>query len=198
MQDKRRQSWWNSFGLEPDFKKRQIARILAFTAAYVAISGVCFGVVYSVALRPFAQGELPFYLRAELMRQAGGVPGLSESLAIWATLMMSMSGFFAIVVGLYFSHKLAGPIYRFKLELQRIADGREVRPIHLRNGDDFQDVADVLNRALERASGKDLARDGRLEEAERRLQELVRAVRDHADDPEALRRIAAKAGAAGA
>ena len=41
-------------------------------------------------------------------------------------------------------------IYRFKLELQRIEEGKRVREIVLRQSDDFQDVAASLNRALER------------------------------------------------
>jgi len=45
---------------------------------------------------------------------------------------------------------MAGPVYRFKAELRRIEQGKRVREIVLRKGDDFQDVADSLNRALGR------------------------------------------------
>ncbi len=187
----RRQGWW-SLTLEPAFKKRQIARVLAFTAAYVAISTACVSAVYSIAMRPLAQGELPFYVRSEMLSQAGGAPGLHETLVIWATLMIGMSGFFAIVVGLYFSHKLAGPIYRFKLELQRLADGHQTRTIRLRRGDDFQDLAQVMNRALERLQGDETALLERLETAEQRLAETRRAVRDHLEDPQKLRQVLTK------
>jgi hypothetical protein len=192
MDERRRRGWWNSFSLESDFKRRQLVRVLAFTLAYVAVSTVAVAVVYSISLRPLAAGELPFYLRAEQLRQAGGVPGLAETLSIWVTLMTSLSAFFAIVVGLYFSHKMAGPIYRFKLELQRIADGRDWRAIRLRKGDDFHDVADALNRALERAQGTESLLREQLEQAEHRLQELRQALRDHPNDRERLERILSK------
>lgn len=196
MSGMRRQRWWNSVAFEGDFKKRQIVRVLAFTLAFVAISGFCVGTMYAIALEPLVGGELPFYLRAEMLRQSG-VPGMTETLLVWVTLMGSLSAFFAVAVGLYFSHKLAGPIYRFKIELQRIAEGQEARPIRLRKGDDFQDVADALNSALGRIQSGQLLLQGSLESAEHRLQELVRAVHEHADDPEAMRAVAAKVEAEG-
>ena len=192
MEQRRRNGWWNSFFFESDFKRRQLGRVLAFTAAYVAVSTAAVALVYAISLRPLALGRLPFYLRAEQLRQAGGVPGLTETLAVWVTLMTSLSAFFAVVVGLYFSHKLAGPIYRFKLELQRIADGRERRTIRLRKGDDFQDVADVLNRALEQVQSTENLLRRQLEHAEHRLQELRQALRDHPNDRERLERILSK------
>jgi len=189
MEQRRRRSWWNSFSFESDFKRRQLGRVLAFTFAYVAVSTAAVAVVYEICLRPLALGELPFYLRAEQLGKGGGVPGLTETLAVWLTLMTSLSSFFAIVVGLYFSHKLAGPIYRFKLELQRIADGRERRTIRLRQGDDFHDVAEALNRALEHVQGTESLLRQQLEHAEHRLQELRLALRDHPEDRGRLERI---------
>jgi methyl-accepting chemotaxis protein len=188
----RRNGWWNSLSFEPDFKRRQLGRVLLFTLAYVAVSTVAVAVIYSISLRPLAVGQLPFYLRAENLRRAGGVPGLTETLAVWVTLMTSLSAFFALVVGLYFSHKLAGPIYRFKLELQRIADGRGWRTIRLRKGDDFQDVADVLNRALEHVQGTENLLRQQLELSEHRLQEIRQALRDHPNDRELLEQILSK------
>ena len=192
MDQRRRMGWWNSLSFEADFKRRQLGRVLAFTIAYVAVSTVAVAVVYAISLRPLAVGQLPFYLRAEQLRQAGGLPGLTETLAVWVTLITSLSAFFAIVVGLYFSHKMAGPIYRFKLELQRIADGREWRAIRLRKGDDFHDIVDVLNRALEQVQSNENVLRQQLEQAEHRLQELRQALRDHPNDRERLERILSK------
>jgi hypothetical protein len=177
MDQRRRKGWWNSLSFESDFKRRQLGRVLAFAVAYVAVSTVAVAVVYAISLRPLAVGQLPFYLRVEQLRQAGGVPGLTEALAVWVMLMTSLSAFFAIVVGLYFSHKLAGPIYRFKLE---------------RKGDDFHDVADVLNRALEHLQSTENLLRQQLEHAENRLQELRQALRDHPNDRERLERILSK------
>lgn len=192
MERRRRNGWWNSLSFESDFKRRQLGRVLMFTLAYVGVSTVAVAVIYSISLRPLAAGQLPFYLRVEDLQRAGGVPGLTETLAVWVTLMTSLSAFFALVVGLYFSHKLAGPIYRFKLELQRIADGRGWRTIRLRKGDDFQDVADVLNSALEHVQGTENLLRQQLELSEHRLQEIRQVLRDHPNDRERLEQILSK------
>lgn len=195
MADQRKQSWWNSFSLEEDFKKRQLARVLAFTAAYVAISSVCLMVVYMRMLEPITRGELPPELQLELIRAGGGVPGLRDALFLWVSLMLGMSSFFAVVVGLYFSHKLAGPLYRFKLELQRIAAGEELRPVRLRQGDDFQDLALELTRALEQVATTQSDLRGRLEAAMQRLDEVGAALRAELREPgdgRALERVLAK------
>ena len=63
---------------------------------------------------------------------------------------MGLSVFFAIATGLYFSHKMAGPIYRFKVELTRIEEGKRARPIILRKGDYWQEFVADFNRIVER------------------------------------------------
>lgn len=135
--------------VEPDFKRRQMARVLAFASIYVALSTLVLGFFYLHILHPEVVTSRPFYLD---ISDTGSMwqrfPGLRTTVLTWATCMIGMSFIFASAVGLHFSHKLAGPIYRFKAELLRLVNGAEFRPIVLRDGDDFQDMADVLNSAL--------------------------------------------------
>ena len=150
-----RRRWWNSFAIEQGFKQRQLLRVFAFTTAYVAISSVAVGVFYSALMGPLMAADLPL--------GAGRPLGVGQAVTVWATLMMGLSALFATTTGLYFGHKLAGPIYRFKTELRRIAEGKPVRRIVLREGDEFHDVADVLNAALERVERAESALVDRLE-----------------------------------
>jgi hypothetical protein len=76
------------------------------------------------------------------------LPGLRRAVSIWATAFTGLSVLFATSVGLVWSHKMGGPIYRFKAELERIRDGQPFRTITLRRGDEFQDVAEILNETL--------------------------------------------------
>jgi methyl-accepting chemotaxis protein len=144
----KRRKWWNAFGVEPNFKQRQVARILGLTGVYVLISTAALWLVYSTALQPLWIGELP--LSGDLAEMARRGPGLRETLVAWATLMMGLSVLFATATGLYLSHKMAGPIYRFKAELRHIQEGKPARQIVLRKGDDFHDVAEAMNSALGR------------------------------------------------
>mgnify|MGYP001821305983 CR=1 FL=1 len=49
-----------------------------------------------------------------------------------------------------FSHRFAGPMYRFRKTLQELAAHGEAPMVKLRNGDFWQEVADDFNAVLER------------------------------------------------
>ena len=62
-------------------------------------------------------------------------------------------GFFLIIVQLvlltiFFSHKLAGPIYRFETVCHNILNGKYTDKIILRKGDDMQNLANLLNEVI--------------------------------------------------
>jgi len=189
----RRRQWWNSFGFESKFKQRQIARVVAFALAYVAISTLCMAGVYAAIFAPLARAEMPLLLKLEILRDTGGIPGMAETIVLWVTIMTSLSVLFAVAVGLYFSHKLAGPLYRFKLELRRLASGEQVRPVHLRKGDDdFEDVADALNQVLAQVQVDGGSASHEIESAHARLAELRSGVLRYLDDPQSLRQLVEK------
>jgi hypothetical protein len=56
-----------------------------------------------------------------------------------------------LVGGLYISHRIAGPIYRFQKELQDMSDVSpvELKTIHFRKGDYFPELADTFNHLVE-------------------------------------------------
>ena len=53
-----------------------------------------------------------------------------------------------VVVTLFISHKIAGPLFRFEQELKRIAEGDLTTKIRLRKRDQISDVAESLNGAV--------------------------------------------------
>jgi methyl-accepting chemotaxis protein len=57
----------------------------------------------------------------------------------------------AIMSGIFFLHRVAGPIYRIRVTLKKLADFEiPERNVQLRRGDFFQEVAIELNRLIER------------------------------------------------
>jgi methyl-accepting chemotaxis protein len=51
-------------------------------------------------------------------------------------------------VGILTTFKIAGPVYRFERHLEQIARGEEPGACRLREGDELQDLCEMLNRAL--------------------------------------------------
>lgn len=54
------------------------------------------------------------------------------------------------VFGVFFLHRVAGPVYRFRLTFLKINDGDIPRPIKLREGDFFAETADEINRFIKK------------------------------------------------
>jgi methyl-accepting chemotaxis protein len=54
-----------------------------------------------------------------------------------------------VTLALFVSHQAAGALYRMKTVFEQVAGGEFSKRIALRPGDDFKDVADAANRAIE-------------------------------------------------
>lgn len=56
--------------------------------------------------------------------------------------------FFMIVASAYYSHKIAGPIYRIIKSLNEISSTRNQKEIVIREDDFFQELPDAINKAF--------------------------------------------------
>lgn len=137
-----RRDWRNGFGFEQQFRERLMLRGLALMGVFVLVSSVGFALVYQQVIAPLAApGLMPGDAR---------LPGLGRLLAGWVTVIGGLCSLVTIAVGLHFGHKAGGPIYRMKAELENLEQGRPTRPVLLRRGDEFGELAAVVNRLLER------------------------------------------------
>lgn len=53
-----------------------------------------------------------------------------------------------VLLTIYFSHKVAGPVYRLEKVCHGVLDGDYREEIHLRKGDELQNLAHLLNEAI--------------------------------------------------
>lgn len=54
--------------------------------------------------------------------------------------------FFAFIIGLVLSHRIAGPLVKLRKHLVKIADPNEKdHPVYFRDGDFFKEIADAYN-----------------------------------------------------
>ncbi len=52
-----------------------------------------------------------------------------------------------IAVGILVTFRIAGPVYRFEKYLQQVIRGEEVGPCRIRQGDEFQELCELINQA---------------------------------------------------
>jgi len=55
-----------------------------------------------------------------------------------------------IIISVFITHKIAGPIFVFQRAIKQMSDGQEVREISLRKHDKLNDFAEDLNRLIDR------------------------------------------------
>lgn len=88
--------------------------------------------------------------------QAGFTLGFSGALAaIWhdnAVLLVTLVALapFVVYESIKLSHRFAGPMVRFRNDLQRLGNGENVGPLQFREGDFWQDIADSFNSVRQR------------------------------------------------
>ena len=78
----------------------------------------------------YPQGRLIYILRA-------------TNIALLRNLLLISPIIF--IIGLLFSHKIAGPVYRIEKSLDEIAKGNLLMKIKLRQGDELTDLAEMIN-----------------------------------------------------
>jgi len=55
----------------------------------------------------------------------------------------------AVLMGMFYSHKLAGPIYRIEKSILALINGSRNLKVKLRKGDEFNKLADTINRLVD-------------------------------------------------
>ena len=56
-----------------------------------------------------------------------------------------------LLIGIHATFRVAGPIYRFKEHLKKVAAGEFVGPCRIRSGDQLQDLCQLINDGIDRA-----------------------------------------------
>ncbi len=57
--------------------------------------------------------------------------------------------FSIVIISVFLSHQIAGPIFVFQRTIKEISEGKSPRKIHLRDNDRLKDFADDLNRLVD-------------------------------------------------
>ena len=58
-----------------------------------------------------------------------------------------------IIMGIFMTHRIAGPVYRVQKDIQRVLDGEKGVRVKFRKGDSFPELAVKVNSLIERIDG---------------------------------------------
>jgi len=130
-------------------KKFQTKFILKF-CALVALGGLLtIGIIYFLAMQSTTVSILNS--RVAVRTTADFIlPILAQTVVIVVVII----GLAAIMVTLFFSHKIAGPLYRFKKVMEALEKGDFSSGFKIRHLDQLQDLADTFNSMIARITSE--------------------------------------------
>jgi len=138
--------WWSNFLLERGFHFRQIRRLFIITTCMVLISAIAMGIFYNQMMDLFTSGDLPAYFMPEDMaRLDAQIPGIRKTLLLWMSFIFCTNVVVCLFIGILITNKLGGPLVQFKRSMKEIAMGKLFTVVELREGDEFQDIAESIN-----------------------------------------------------
>lgn len=96
---------------------------------------------------------------------------VSDDLMIRVTLALFATFSVLAVFSVFFLHRVAGPVHRIRFILLRLNDGELPPPVRLREGDFFTEMADEINRLVNRIK---FERE-RMDQVKKKLDQLASA-----------------------
>jgi signal transduction histidine kinase len=134
----------NRYIVETGFQLRFVTQILLFMflAAFISAATIYYSIWMELGdklAKVYPQGRLMtiFYAtNVKLIFYLGGVSVL------------------VFIVGMLLSHRIAGPVYRIKKNLEEMIAGNYSLRFNFRKNDELHDVAEVLNRLLDSLTKK--------------------------------------------
>ncbi len=130
--------------INPKFQLKISAYFAFLTVLNIAIFYACIRYFFQVFVNMGQEIGLPnnhvYFMFMEDQMLTMNIVFLISSIITIGLLML---------FGVFISHKIAGPLYRFCNHLNDIADGKkEASEIRFRDGDFFQEVAESYNKTL--------------------------------------------------
>ena len=129
--------------IDPKFQYGLIIKLIILVTIALIASLVLLAFVYS----KFANIALPVSVETGGVMSFDAAQFINISELIWPVVLLSVivSGVAIYIFGLFFSHKLAGSVYRLRTDIAEMTDGDLERKVSLREKDCFQLLATDIN-----------------------------------------------------
>lgn len=146
--------------VDPSFQFGMIRRVALLTVLVIVVSLLFLAVIYHV----YGDVEVdivifqpqPFELTdVDIGPDDNTGPKSNLFQLLWPVLFVSigMTLIITFLFGIIFSHRMAGPVYRMRLELANIKNGNLATPFNLREKDAFHHLAADINDLREHWRG---------------------------------------------
>lgn len=113
---------------------------------------VCSIIIISTLIYPVIIYDFFQMISAHNPAVAKNIVAAQKDLIWFLVLIQVVITLLVFVIFIFFTHKIAGPLYKLKNHLTRIREGDAITHLTFRNGDYFHDVAEEVSLFLETIS----------------------------------------------
>ena len=140
--------------VDRDFQIKMVVRVVSIVIEGMILSG---GLSYGIALLKEKKSGVQLYGTTDkygddvvtVKRQDIVQPILLEALGVSSLVSILVVGLFMI----FYTHRIAGPAYKLRQSLEKLARGETAEKISFRKNDEFQKLAEAFNSIVEKRSG---------------------------------------------
>lgn len=133
------------------FQLKQVRRVLWLALFFVVQTTLLLGVFYHQWLGKLVAGNSPLLFASEELGLIDErIPSVGSAMGQWLLIMLAINAVLMLGLGLYILRRMANPQLALTRALNEIGDGH--LNVRLRTGDkeEFNEVCEALNRALEK------------------------------------------------
>jgi methyl-accepting chemotaxis protein len=128
-----------NYSIKTKMQLRLLFKVLSISMIGIGLMAVIF---YTYSNREIGQSYRMFHVHAQ---------NFLDYLLPAIILSVLAAFLLAVVIALFFPHRIAGPLYRIERDLKdKIGEGDLGIRVAIRRGDELSDLADALNAALEK------------------------------------------------
>ncbi|MBT3984116.1 MAG: methyl-accepting chemotaxis protein [Bacteriovoracaceae bacterium] len=120
---------------------------------YILVCAVLIIGIFSIGNLLFFKGFMDTGMSLGLAKEPSFFEFVSAQRQSMNTFLLSLSLMVTAVmgiIGLYISHRVAGPLYRLKIHMDQISEGGERTGVKFRKGDFFTELASSFNKMIEK------------------------------------------------
>lgn len=109
---------------------------------------ICSIIVISTMIYPVIIYDFFQIVSANIKDAPVNLAEIEQDLILYLILIQSVITLLVFLAFIFFTHKIAGPMYKLKTHLRSIGEGAPITPLKFRNGDYFHDVAEEVSQFL--------------------------------------------------
>jgi hypothetical protein len=118
------------------------------------------------------------FISKKLPRLAGEISAVQSDLIIYLVVIQLVLTMLVFLTFIFFTHKIAGPLYKLRNHLDSIRQGKPLTPLTFRKGDYFQEIADEVSLFLESIQEKHEMDFGQIEDVVQYLENIATVIPD--------------------